>query len=617
MRRLLSAARAVSALAGRLEVAVLLAALAANALVPLVDTIGRRSTGFFVPGGAEYVRLLVLWLTFVGGLYAAREGRHLTLSTVDLIGSAEVRRWGRIGAGFLSAGTAAVLAVASGELVLVNREEGVRLPGGLPVWMGETIMPAALGLLALRFAWQTSSSWRGRLLAGTGVPVCLALMRSPEWLVSWVWPLALLVLAATVLGAPVFIGMGALSVLLFVKEGLEPTAVSIEIYRLISSPTLPAIPLLVGAGYVLAESGAPSRLLRFFRALLGWMPGGLAIITIAVGALFTTFTGGSGITVVALGGLTYPMLREEGYPEGFSLGLVTATGSLGLLFPPSLPVILYSVVAGARDHNVPVEDLYLAGMLPGLLMLALVASYAVRTGLRLRLPRYAFSLRELWAGFWAAKWELTAPLLAIGLFASGLTTIVETAAAVLVYAVLVESMVTRDLPPGPKLTEALLHSSALTGAVLILMSAAMGITSYIVDAQIADAFVGWVRTHIDSPAVFLLALNAMLILAGALLDEFSAIVVLAPLVASMGAAFAVNPVHLGVVFIGNLELGYLVPPVGLCLFLAASRFGKSLAEVVRATTPFTLLMGLAVLVITYVPILTVGVLKAFGRLGPP
>jgi tripartite ATP-independent transporter DctM subunit len=600
-----------------IEGAILIAALAGGAFIPFVDAVGRRTTGFFVPGSAEYVRLLVLWLTFVGGLYAARDGRHLTLSTVELIHNEWVRRVGRIGAGFLSAGTAAVLAVSSADLVMVNRTEGKVLPGGLPEWVGEIVMPVALGLLALRFAWMTSERWQGRLLALAGIPVCLALVRSPEVVAAWPWTLAVFLLAAVVLGAPVFVGMGALSLLLFVKDELPPSAVSVEIYRLISSPTLPAIPLLIAVGYVLAESGAPSRLLRFFRALLGWMPGGLALITIAVCTLFTTFTGGSGVTVVALGGLTYPMLREEGYPESFSLGLVTATGSLGLLFPPSLPVILYSVVAGAREHNVPAQDLYLAGVLPGLVMVSLVAAYAVRMGIRLKIPRHPFSARELGASFWVAKWELALPAVAIVLFATGLTSVVETAAAALVYAVFVEVFVTRDMADGPKLSSALLHSCSLTGAVLILLAAAMGITSYIVDAQIADAFVTWVRTHVGSQGLFLLALNAMLVLAGALLDEYSAIVVLAPLVASMGAAFDVHPVHLGVVFLGNLELGYLVPPVGLCLFLASSRFGKSLAEVVRATTPFTLIMALAVLIITYVPALTVGVLALAGRLEAP
>ena len=241
--------------------------------------------------------------------------------------------------------------------------------------------------------------------------------------------------------------MGALSLFFFFRDGIPVTAVTAEVYRLIASPTLPAIPLLTACGYVLAESGASMRLLRFFRALLGWMPGGLAVIVTAVCALFTTFTGGSGITVIAVGGLVYPMLREDGYPEGFSLGLVTAAGSLGLLFPPSLPVILYSVVAGTRDHNVPADSLYLAGLLPGLLMVAMVAAYAVRTGHALGIARTAFSGREVLAATWVAKWELGLPLFVITLFASGRASMVETAAAALVYAMVVECFVTRDLHP--------------------------------------------------------------------------------------------------------------------------------------------------------------------------
>jgi len=592
----------------RAEKGFLIAALAACAALPLAEAVGRRLGGFSVPGAAEWVRLLVLWLTFVGGLWAAGEGRHLTLSTMDLIADGWLARWGRLLAAALSSGTAAVLAEASVELVLVNRQEGKLLPGGLPVWVAELVMPVCLGLMALRFAWRASPQWPGRTLAALGIPAGLLLVRFPELIAAAAWPLAVLVGVALVLGAPVFAGMAALALVWFIKDGSPPTAVSVEIYRLVSSPTLPAIPLLVACGFVLAESGAPTRLLRFFRALLGWMPGGLALITIAVCTLFTTFTGGSGVTVVALGGLLYPMLREEGYPEAFALGLVTATGSLGLLFPPSLPVILYSVVAGAREHNVPAADLYLAGLLPGLVMLLLVAAYAVRTGIRLRVPRHRFATRELAASFWAAKWELALPVVVSALFVTGLTSTVEAAAAALVYAVLVESLIVPDRMPAPRVAGALMSSASLTGSVLVLLSAAMGITSYIVDAQIADAIVEWVRTHVATQALFLLTLNVLLVVAGALLDEYSAIVVLGPLVASMGAAFGVHPVHLGVVFLANLELGYLVPPVGLCLFLASSRFQKPLGVVARAAMPFTLLMGLSVLIITYLPVLSLGVL---------
>jgi C4-dicarboxylate transporter DctM subunit len=596
----------------RLEHGLLLLALAAAALLPLTDALGRAFSGFFVPGGADYLQQVTLWLAFLGGLVAAREGRHLTLSTVELFPEG-VKRVSRVATAALSAATVSVLAYASVQLVLANREQGRSLSGGFPVWLSECVMPFALGLMALRFAWRAEGGWKGRALAVAAVPLAFALGLVPEAAASVPWLFAALVLAAVVLGAPVFVGMAALSLYFFFREGLPVAAVTAEVYRLISSPTLPAIPLLTAAGYVLAESGASLRLLRFFRALLGWMPGGLAVIVTAVCALFTTFTGGSGVTVIAVGGIVYPMLRQDGYPAGFSLGLVTAAGGLGLLFPPSLPVILYSVVAGTRDQNVPADALYVAGFLPGLLMIGMVAGYCIYKGRALGLPRQAFAGREVLAATWQAKWELCLPVFVIALFGSGLTSMVETAAAALVYAVVVECFVTRDVHPTRGLPGALVKSSVLTGAVLILLSAAMGITSYIVDAQIPDALVAWVKTHIGSPLLFLLALNALLIVVGCLVDIYSAIVVLAPLIVPMAAAFGVHPVHLGVIFLANLELGYLTPPVGLNLFLSSSRFGRPLTEVIRHTFPFLLIMAASVLLITYVPDVALGLLRALGK----
>jgi tripartite ATP-independent transporter DctM subunit len=451
------------------------------------------------------------------------------------------------------------------------------------------------------------------LISLAAIPAAFALGLAPDRLASFGWPMAAVILTALVLGTPVFVAMAALALFFFFRDGLPVTAVTAEVYRLISSPTLPAIPLLTACGYVLAESHASLRLLRFFKSLLGWMPGGLAVIVIAVCALFTSFTGGSGITVIAVGGLVLPMLRQDGYPEGFSLGLVTAAGSLGLLFPPSLPVVLYSVVAGTREHNVPADLLFLAGLLPGLLMIVMVATYAVRQGLALRIPRQSFVPREVATATWAAKWELAIPVFVVGLFLSGKASMVETAAAALVFAIVVECFITRDLHVFRTLPAALVKSSVLAGSVLILLSAAMGITSYIVDAQIPDALVTWVKATIESRVVFLLALNGLLIVVGCLVDIFSAIVVLAPLVVPMATAFGVHPVHLGVIFLANLELGYLTPPVGLNLYLAASRFEKPLTSVVRAVLPFLLILAVSVLLITYLPALSVGVLEAFGR----
>ena len=597
----------------RLEHGFLIFALLAAAFLPLADTLG-RPFGVYVPAGADYLQQVVLWLAFLGGLVATRERRHLSLSTAELFGEGRVRGAGRVLAGAVSAATVGILAYAAVGLVLANREEGRTLMGGVPVWLLELVMPVTLGLMALRFAWGASKGWLGRVIALAAVPAAFALGLVPERMASAGWPMAFLILTALVLGTPVFVAMAALALFFFFREGLPVTAVTAEVYRLISSPTLPAIPLLTACGYVLAESDASLRLLRFFKSLLGWMPGGLAIIVIAVCAVFTAFTGGSGITVIAIGGLVLPMLLKDGYPEDFSLGLVTAAGSLGLLFPPSLPVILYSVVAGTRDQNVPADALYLAGLLPAILMIAMVGAYAVRRGQALGIPRQAFSPGEVAKATWEAKWELSLPAFVVGLFMTGKASMVEAAALALVYAIVVECLVTKDLHVLRTLPTALVKASVLAGSVLILLSAAMGITSYIVDAQIPDTLVSWVRTHIESRWVFLLALNALLIVVGCLVDIFSAIVVLAPLLVPMATAFGVHPVHLGVIFLANLELGYLTPPVGLNLYLAASRFGKPLTTVVRTVLPFLLIMAMAVLLITYVPQLSVGVLEVLGRL---
>ncbi|HSD29910.1 MAG TPA: TRAP transporter large permease subunit [Vicinamibacteria bacterium] len=595
-----------------LEHGFLIVALVAAALLPLIDTLG-RPFGIFVPAGADYLQQLVLWLAFLGGLVATREHRHLSLSTAELFGGA-VRRFGRVLTAAVSAATVAILAYAAVGLVLANREDGRRLMGGVPVWLLELVMPAALTLMTLRFALGASTGWPGRAIALAAVPLAFSLGLVPDRMATSGWPMAIVILTALVLGTPVFVAMAALALFFFFRDGLPVTAVTAEVYRLISSPTLPAIPLLTACGYVLAESDASLRLLRFFKSLLGWMPGGLAVIVIAVCALFTTFTGGSGITVIAIGGLVLPMLMKDGYPEGFSLGLVTAAGSLGLLFPPSLPVILYSVVAGTRDQNVPADLLYLAGLLPGILMIVMVAAYAVRRGHTLGIARQSFSPAEVAKATWEAKWELSLPVFVVGLFMTGKTSMVETAALAFVYSIVVECFITRDLHVFRTLPTALVKSSVLAGAVLILLSAAMGITSYIVDAQIPDTLVTWVKTHIESRWVFLLALNGLLIVVGCLVDIFSAIVVLAPLLVPMAVAFDVHPIHLGVIFLANLELGYLTPPVGLNLYLAASRFNKPLTTVVRTVLPFLLIMAVAVLLITYVPRMSLGVLRAFGRL---
>ncbi len=588
----------------RLEGGALVVAFLLSMVLPLVEAIGRPINGFFLPGGEAYRAQLTLWLAFLGGLLATREGKHLTLSTAEALGHTRMREVARLLSSSVAAAVCAILAYSAWGVLVVEREQALMLPIGIPVWVSQAVMPGALALIALRFALGASRHWWGRAIAFACIGLAFLLGLSPAVAqATWVPILALIVLA-TLLGSPVFLAMGGIALLLFFRDGVPVSAVTADIYRLMVSPTLPAIPLLTACGYVLAESHAAERLVRCFRALFGWMPGGIAILVAAVCALFTTFTGGSGVTIIALGGLLYPILREENYSEGFSLGLITASGSLGLLLPPSLPVILYAVVA-----NVPADSLFIAGLLPGLLLILIVALYGVRVGGRAQARRYPFSAKEALAATWEAKWELSVPALVVLLFATGRATIVEASAFAFAYAIVIECFITRDIHVFRALPGVLVKAAGLCGAVLILLASALGLTGWLVDAQIPAALLEMVKTHIHEPWVFLLALNVVLLVLGSVLEIYSAIVILAPLVAPIGMAFGIDPVHLGVVFLANLELGFLFPPVGLNLLLSSSRFEKPLPQLYRHVVPFLVILGVGVILITYIEAMTTGVLR--------
>lgn len=504
-------------------------------------------------------------------------------------------------------------------------------PGGLPEWWFEIIMPVGFAVMSMRGA--TMAPTRGarilcaalalsvlpfavsRILAAKSGGGFLVMPDGPTLLHGHTtaagWITGAVLFGAFLLGAPVFVVMAGFALLLFFLAGTPVASVPAETFRLVVSPTLPAIPLLTVAGYVLAEGGASQRLVRAAQALFGFLPGGLAVVAAFVCALFTTFTGASGVTILALGGIIFPMLVTQGYPEGFSLGLVTASGSLGLLFPPSLPVILYGVVAG-----VAIDHLYIGGLVPGLLMIVLVAAYGVIAGIRSKAPRPKFVAREALRAVWGAKWDLGLPLLIIVSVASGFATIVESAALGAAYAIVVELAVYRDVHPTRDLPRVLVHASTLVGSVVILLGVALGMTSYFVDAEIPTLLLAWVQAHIHAQWVFLLALNLLLLVLGSVLEIYSAIVVLAPLVAPLGVAFGVEPVHLGVVFLANLELGFLFPPMGLNLFLSASRFNKPLPLLYRKAFPFLVIMAVGVLLITYVPAITTGVVALLAK-SPP
>jgi C4-dicarboxylate transporter, DctM subunit len=580
--------------------------LLAMVVIPAGETLSRRFLGRGLPGSAILVQHLTLWVGFLGALLATGAQKHLALSTAEAIPAGWPRRGAGLATRMISTAVCALLAYASLELVLAERSSDRTLPLGIPFWWSELVMPVAAALIALRFAWngpREGHRWleRGLALAAAAAALALGAVAPHPVLVR----LLLAVLGAGfLLGTPVFVVMAGVAMALFWRDGTPIAAVPTNTFGLVTSATLPAIPLLTVAGYVLAEGGAARRLVRAYKGVFGWMPGGVAVMAVFVCAIFTTFTGASGVTILALGGLVLPTLLAERYPEGFSVGLVTAAGSLGLLFPPSLPVILYGVVA-----QVPIDHLFIGGLVPGLLMIVLVAAYGIFVGVRSGAPRQASSPREAGRALWDAKWDLGLPALVIVSIASGYATIVEASALGVAYAMVVELAVFRDLRLRD-LPRVLAHAATLVGAVVILLGVALGLTNWLVDAEVPTRLVDWMTAHVHSPALFLLALNVALLVLGSVLEIYSAIIVLAPLVAPLGVAYGVEPVHLGVVFLANLELGFLFPPMGLNLFLAASRFAKPLPYLYRRALPFLVIMAIGVLLITYLPAITTGVVRA-------
>jgi tripartite ATP-independent transporter DctM subunit len=391
-------------------------------------------------------------------------------------------------------------------------------------------------------------------------------------------------------------------------DGVTPATVLIETYSLSVSPTLPAIPLFTLAGFILAEGQASTRMLRVFRAWFGWIPGGTAVVCAILCTFFTAFTGGSGVTILAVGGVLFPALLKEGYRDRFSLGLLTTSGSLGLLLPPSLPLILYAVVA-----QIPIQDLFIGGLLPGILLTAMIAAWGVREGLTTGTARHPFRAREAAAAVWEAKWELAMPFVVIVSMFSGIATAVEAAALTACYALLIQTVIHRDLNIRRDLLRVFVECVLVIGGVLVILGVAVGLTNYLVGVQLPAKLVEWVRAHIESRLAFLLALNLFLLVVGWLIEIFAAIVVVVPLIVPLGAAFGIHPVHLGIIFVANLELGFLTPLVGINIFLASYRFKRPVLEVVRATLPFMAILGIGVLVITYVPWLTTGLLTMLGR----
>ncbi len=593
------------------------------AFFPVAEIVLRLVFHRGITASTAYMTHLVLWLTFLGGISCSLGGEHLSIAAGETFLKGKAASAAGIIRTFISVAVTTAFAWSSLSMLFLGFErEG--MIGLIPVRAVLFIMPAGYILMAAGFLLHEnrhiallgiSGFIAGSVLALPalinliyflpGVPAFIDPLYSgyyaaAEWFAS---PMLILLILSAGIGVPLFAVLGGSAMLLFAGAWGSFEVLPIEAYSMLTGQTIAAIPLFTIAGFILSESGAGGRLIALFRLLFQRLPGGMAAVAVIVCAFFTTFTGASGVTILALGGLLSSILLKNGFRERFVDGLLTGSGSIGLLFPPSLPIILYGVVA-----QVSIRDMFLAGILPGTVMVVMVSLLGFRASVK-RPVEDAPGEREadgkggalrVLAG---AGWEMALPLVVLVPYLSGITTIVETGAVTLVYSLVVEMLIHRDISIR-RLPAVLEKSIPIVGGVLIILASSRGLAYYVVDAEIPMKLAAWMEMHVGSRIVFLLLLNVALLITGTLMDIFSAIMVVVPLILPLGELFGVHPVHLGIIFLANLELGYLTPPVGLNLFLASYRFKKPLTEIYRSVVPVFLILLVSVILITYIPALS-------------
>jgi len=585
------------------------AALLLMVLIPVLEIVMRPWMGSGIENAPVLVQHLGLVLTMWGALAAERHGHLTTLGGGGLTDKGGRKPWTYAWGNGGAALVCGMLAMSSWRLVASEREVAQVLAYGIPTWWVQASMPLGFALLGFKLGARcapglTLGRWLGLLL-----PLCGAgLAAQFDGAAVPLWPPVLMLVLALLAGAPIFAVLGGLALALFWQDGMPLASVALSHYQITVNPSLPALPLFTLAGLVFARTGAAQRLGHLFVALMGQGTTGTVVATALLCSCFTAFTGGSGVTILALGGLLLPLLRNAGYPEGRGISLVTSASALGVLLAPSVPLILYAIIA-----RVPINTMFLAGLVPALVMVVFLLVFG---GYLRRAPangmatdaapaHSATTTPQFWSAAWAAKWEILAPVVAIGSLVSGLATPTESAAVTALYAILTQAWAHREL--GWRLLgKCLSESTQIIGGVLLILGMALALTNYLIDAGIPDAAIEAVQSTIPNKFMFMLALTVFLLLAGALMEIYAAIVVLVPLLLPVAMSYGMDPVHFGIVFLAAMEMGFLCPPAGMNIYFSSAMFGKPVREVAAAVLPALLAIFVGTLAIASVPWLATG-----------
>ncbi|MEM5947488.1 TRAP transporter large permease subunit [Spirochaetia bacterium 38H-sp] len=596
------------------------------ASLPIIEMLLRSIFSTGIPGSYDYIKHLVLLVAFFGAMYAAKKRQHLSIALLENLLTGNAREYLLNTIYFLSSFFSLVFTIISVSHFFIAFEEVTRV-GFIPTRFITWVMPVGFFVISIYFlqgikakrtiklflfilsfvlAVFISLSSVNNLLFSFSQDPPVFMLDTADFIANIArsagWLIILLIIFFAFAGLPLFIAIGTIAMFLLMGNYGTAEVVTDEIYSLLTDIPIPPIALFTLTGFVLSESKAGDRFIKFFKSIIGNLPGSMAIIAILVSAFFTTFTGASGVAILALGGvLSYVMIKSGEYSKKFTYGLLTASGTIGLLFPPSLPIIIYGSVA-----QISIKDLFIGGLIPGFLMVGSLVVYTLIRAIREKkktpdLPK--LSAKDKLLAFYDVVWESLLPVFIIAGFFSGLFNLTETAAFSALYVMFIEVFIKKEIP-FKRLPAVILKSIPIIGGILLLLGSAKALSFYIVDSEFPLILTAWMKAHISSPFIFLLLVTVVLLITGCLMDIFSAIMIVAPLIVPMAELYSINPVHMGILFLANLAVGYLTPPVGLNLFIASYRFNADLLDIYKNVIPFFIVLIITVLLITYIPALS-------------